>query len=1260
MTSSFEEKIAKLKTALENVFLKKTDVKDNLTSSDTDKPLSAKQGKWLKDNAIQTAGTNLSKSGVTLNHATSGVGSALTTATLKKIKYDSQGHITGVADAPTASTSQAGIVQLGTGASNAATGNHTHSSYVNPTIVDNLTTNNASQVLSAKQGYILNNQDAEYVEGTHGTTATGSWTGTCTKLRTIQKDSVILFKMTSAGSGNASLTLTLADGSTFGPKDVYYNATTRFTTHLPINTILNLVYDGTKWINTGIQNTNNYDRTYACTKVKNGENGQLNAYTLIYGKNDGKHYKLASGGVLDVRFQILYNNANIAKDGVSYNVYTFLSGVNIQNTISGITRTANEALYIEGSAFTDGQFTITSNVLVSESAVASGKYYIPIGAMENTTSLRFTGGIPTVFYHNGTKLVPVEDSKYATTSHTHSYVPTSAIKNDLTTGGATNVLSAEQGKTLQTNKLNKNADDTSTGYITAKGFKVSGKSNFLKADGTTADANNYSHPTYTSKTNGLYKITVDGTGHVSGTASVGSSDLPSHTHTASDLPSTMTPSSHTHGSGDITGLTASKNVVTGSDGKLTTEDKYTHPSGTAKTGNPTANQTPTFGSTFTVTQFTSNAQGHISGATDRTVKIPNALGNGTTAGLSTNDYTTTEKTKLGNIAENANNYSHPNSGVTAGTNQSSNQTPAFNATFNIPKLTYDAQGHITASANSTVKIPALPTANTSTAGIVKLGTASGTAAEGNHTHNYLPTNANGTTTGTLTATKFINSSSNNTNILLGNGNTLAQSTFATASHTHSASDLPSTMTPSSHTHGNLQNDGAVGTTNNASKNVVTDGNGKITTEDKPIIPKVFYGTCATAAGTQIKEITASSDYVLQEGTVLIVKFTNAQTYNASASNPVKLKINNAATNIDIAYVGTTKTTRYLWNAGEVVTFIYDGTNFIINKGGLATTTYYGLTKLSSSTTSTSESLAATPKAVKAAYDLANGKADASHNHGAGEVLDSAADAYANLGTLTANADQQTINYMIDYALGNKSDSSHTHNYAASNHNHSDTYVDGAGTKNSTNGSAIAEIKANTTVKGTIYHPKVNTNALTGVPTANTTIGSASTFTVSQPSVNTDGHVTALTTRTYTLPTGSTSQKGILQIGTGSGNAAAGNHTHTVSNITDFPSIPTMSYTLRQTITANNTTIKVYSNSVNVYIKFNGTPTLTANTNYSFTTKVNTDYCPISYEYGLLGHANANIFGAVNSEGVLYIINKTSATSTTVAGSIMYPLKSTLP
>lgn len=71
---------------------------------------------------------------------------------------------------PTASTSQAGIVQLSdststTSSTVAATstavkaaydkGNHSHSSYVNPTIADNLTTSDATQVLSAKQGKVL-------------------------------------------------------------------------------------------------------------------------------------------------------------------------------------------------------------------------------------------------------------------------------------------------------------------------------------------------------------------------------------------------------------------------------------------------------------------------------------------------------------------------------------------------------------------------------------------------------------------------------------------------------------------------------------------------------------------------------------------------------------------------------------------------------------------------------------------------------------------------------------------------------------------------------------------------------------------------------------------------------------------------------------------------------------------------------------------------------------------------------------------------
>lgn len=49
-SSVFLTTITKVKTALENVFVKKTDITDNLTSTDTDKPLSANQGKLLDSN----------------------------------------------------------------------------------------------------------------------------------------------------------------------------------------------------------------------------------------------------------------------------------------------------------------------------------------------------------------------------------------------------------------------------------------------------------------------------------------------------------------------------------------------------------------------------------------------------------------------------------------------------------------------------------------------------------------------------------------------------------------------------------------------------------------------------------------------------------------------------------------------------------------------------------------------------------------------------------------------------------------------------------------------------------------------------------------------------------------------------------------------------------------------------------------------------------------------------------------------------------
>lgn len=119
----------------------------------------------------------------------------------------------------------------------------------------------------------------------------------------------------------------------------------------------------------------------------------------------------------------------------------------------------------------------------------------------------------------------------------------------------------------------------------------------------------------------------------------------------------------------------------------------------------------------------------------------------------------------------------------------------------------------------------------------------------------------------------------------------------------------------------------------------------------------YYGTCGTGASTQAKVVDCD-DFVLETGVSIRVKFTNAQTYNGAPT----LNVNGTGAK-SVKSVGTTNSVRYSWLAGEVVDFVYDGTNYIMVDGGLASTTYYGCTKLASSATSTSTSTALTPASL---------------------------------------------------------------------------------------------------------------------------------------------------------------------------------------------------------------------------------------------------------------------------------------------------------
>ena len=112
------------------------------------------------------------------------------------------------------------------------------------------------------------------------------------------------------------------------------------------------------------------------------------------------------------------------------------------------------------------------------------------------------------------------------------------------------------------------------------------------------------------------------------------------------LSSTYAHISHEHGNIDENGVisgAASKNVVTDSNGKITTEDKYTHPSYTARTGVPTDDYTLAFGNRFNVSQPVSDTSGHITAINKRWYTLPTLpTANTSTAGITklVNDLTT--------------------------------------------------------------------------------------------------------------------------------------------------------------------------------------------------------------------------------------------------------------------------------------------------------------------------------------------------------------------------------------------------------------------------------------------------------------------------------------------------------------------------------------------------------------------------------------------------------------------------------------------
>ena len=163
--------------------------------------------------------------------------------------------------------------------------------------------------------------------------------------------------------------------------------------------------------------------------------------------------------------------------------------------------------------------------------------------------------------------------------------------------------------------------DTTYSAATTSAEGLMSAADKTKLDGVTAGANKYTHPSYTARASGLYKVTVDSTGHVSAAAAVDKSDITALGVPAQDTTYTH-PSYTARASGlykvtvDSTGHVSAAAAVDKSDitalGVPAQDTTYTHPSYTARASR--------------LYKVTVDSTGHVSAATAVTKSDITALG----------------------------------------------------------------------------------------------------------------------------------------------------------------------------------------------------------------------------------------------------------------------------------------------------------------------------------------------------------------------------------------------------------------------------------------------------------------------------------------------------------------------------------------------------------------------------------------------------------------------------------------------------------
>lgn len=400
----------------------------------------------------------------------------------------------------------------------------------------------------------------EFITGTQ-TAATNTWTGV-TKQSALYDGMKIAYQLPYAGnSNNATLNLTLPNGTTTGAKNIRRAGTGGVTTHYGAGTVVYMVYrtsvviSGTTYTQTWFcgedyDSINVYQDYVIYSLSSSGSNG-LKQYSIALRKSDGTLESCTttdgtgtsktvntSGFLLDEMYW--YNAVNVAANTAVANYTLYRDNGNVidyRYTLNcGTTLTANKPIYLVGT-IQDGLFYLSSPTYWAQDlpTTEDGKVYVLLGRAYDTHRGTFFENHPIYEYRNSAihEFVDLASWAKSSTKPSYTYSEVGAAASSHTHGNITNagalqtsdITIANGDKLVVTDASNSNKvartsvsfdASTTTTALTPKGtFETFLQSHqdikTLKTDNTAAQSTSSSESIAGTGTINLHKIAKTGT-----------------------------------------------------------------------------------------------------------------------------------------------------------------------------------------------------------------------------------------------------------------------------------------------------------------------------------------------------------------------------------------------------------------------------------------------------------------------------------------------------------------------------------------------------------------------------------------------------------------------------------------------------------------------------------------------------------------------------------------------------------------------------